>query len=289
MFQRIAIIAKPENAVLDTLNAIIEVLNQRHLDVAVEKNSPQPDPALDFSIINESQLGSERDLVITIGGDGTLLRAAQQVFPAEVPLLGVNLGRLGFLTDLSPLKISAQMNAILNGDFIREPRIVLDCEVLRAGEVVATAQGLNDIVIQKWNTARLITFDTYIDGHFVHSQRADGMIASTPTGSTAYALSGGGPIVHPALAAFVLVPICPHALTNRPIVVSDTVSIEMVIGTDREDESRLTCDGNDVSRLLRGDRVKVSKHRNVIELIHPAEHDYFATLRVKLDWSRDPC
>lgn len=177
------------------------------------------------------------------------------------------------------------------GAFDYEDRTVLRCEILREGEEVASAHALNDVVIQRWNMTRLITLHTYVDGRFVHSQRADGMIVSTPTGSTAYALSGGGPILSPELPAVVLVPVCPHSLTNRPIVLPHTAVVEIEIGSDHpeEDESRVTCDGNALPSVSAGDRIRVSRHPQPVRLIHPAGHDHFALLRAKLQWGQGPC
>ncbi|MCZ6894180.1 MAG: NAD(+)/NADH kinase, partial [Gammaproteobacteria bacterium] len=226
---------------------------------------------------------------VSLGGDGTLLQSAGLIYPRDVPLVGVNLGRLGFLTDLAQVDASSGLSAVLDGHYVSEERAVLGCEIVRGGEVVASEDGLNDVVVQKWNTARLITLETYVDGKFLHSQRADGMIVATPTGSTAYSLSGGGPILDPQVGALVLVPICPHTLTNRPIVVSDSVQIEIHVATEREDESCVTCDGNSIQDLLPGDHVRVFRRKQSITLLHPANYDHFATLRAKLNWGREPC
>ena len=185
--------------------------------------------------------------------------------------------------------IGTGLDAVLDGQYLAEQRAVLGCEIVRNDVVIASEDGLNDVVVQKWNTARLITLETYVDGKFLHSQRSDGMIVATPTGSTAYALSGGGPILEPSIRALVLVPVCPHTLTNRPIVISDSSIIEIHIATDRQDESRVTCDGNSVQELLPGDRVRVFRREQSVTLLHPATYDHFVTLRAKLTWGRDPC
>jgi len=204
-------------------------------------------------------------------------------------VLGVNLGRLGFLTDLNPDQVPEALDGVLDGHYTSEERCVLRAEIVRTGQVLSSSDGLNDIVIQKWNTARLIAFETYVDGSFVLSQRSDGMIISTPTGSTAYSLSGGGPIMHPQLRALVLVPICPHSLTNRPIVLEDTATIEITIGDEYAAETRVTCDGEPMPALEPGDRIRISRHAETVHLIHPTGHDHFANLRAKLHWGRAPC
>jgi len=290
MFRHIGIVSKMHApAVRDALSSVLAVLNARDCDVRIDAQANLDGVVGDYRRVPRAELPESCDLVISIGGDGTLLQCAGLIYPRDVALLGINLGRLGFLTDLPPAEIESGLNAVLDGEYLAEERAVLGCDVIRDGRVIASEDGLNDVVVQKWNTARLITLNTFVDGKFLHSQRADGMIVATPTGSTAYALSGGGPILDPSINALVLVPICPHTLTNRPIVVSDSAHIEMHIATDREDESRVTCDGNSIQDLLPGDRVHVFRRKQSIHLIHPASHDHFATLRAKLNWGRYPC
>ncbi|MGR8921163.1 MAG: NAD(+) kinase [Gammaproteobacteria bacterium] len=290
MFRRIGIVAKSHDpGVRDALASVLRVLGERGCDIYVESDAAALVAAGGFTAVPAPQLPDSCDLVISIGGDGTLLHSAGMIYPREVALLGINLGRLGFLTDLPPAAIESGLDAVLDGECRLEERAVLGCEVWRQGNVVASEDALNDVVVQKWNTARLITLDTYVDETFVHSQRADGMIVATPTGSTAYALSGGGPILDPSIAALALVPICPHTLTNRPIVVSDRAQIEIRVTTEREDGSRVTCDGNAVHELLPDDRVRVFRRSRAVRLVHPLDHDHFATLRAKLNWGSHPC
>jgi NAD+ kinase len=292
MFKRIAIVTRGEDpSVLQAVDAVLEVLRWRHVDCVIEGLTVASCEARGIAPAAGPGVAQTRDLVIAVGGDGTLLRAARLAHPHRVPVLGVNLGRLGFLADLSPAQVSTALDAILGGAFDFEDRTVLNCEILRGRVPVASAHALNDVVIQRWNMTRLITLHTYVDGRFVHSQRADGMIVSTPTGSTAYALSGGGPILSPELPAVVLVPVCPHSLTNRPIVLPHTAVVEIEIGSDHpeEDESRVTCDGNALPSVSAGDRIRVSRHPQTVRLIHPAGHDHFAVLRAKLQWGQGPC
>ena len=290
MFTRIGIVTKThEPAVKNALETLIRLLNKRGLEVLIDKRTDTAGMAGVFQSVSTAALPDSCDLVVSLGGDGTLLQSAGLIYPRDVPLVGVNLGRLGFLTDLAQVDASSGLSAVLDGHYVSEERAVLGCEIVRGGEVVASEDGLNDVVVQKWNTARLITLETYVDGKFLHSQRADGMIVATPTGSTAYSLSGGGPILDPQVGALVLVPICPHTLTNRPIVVSDSVQIEIHVATEREDESCVTCDGNSIQDLLPGDHVRVFRRKQSITLLHPANYDHFATLRAKLNWGREPC
>ncbi len=290
MFKRIGIIAKTaDDDVRAAVTATLAVLARRKLNVTIDENCAQVAGDSNAEVMPEPGVAHGRDLVIAIGGDGTLLRAAKLAFPGEASVLGVNLGRLGFLTDLNPEQVPDSLDGVLDGHYTIEERCVLRAEIVRDGNVLHSSDGLNDIVIQKWNTARLIAFDTSVDGRFVLSQRSDGMIISTPTGSTAYSLSGGGPIMHPQLRAVVLVPICPHALTNRPIVLEDTARIEIEIGDEYAADVRVTCDGEPMPVLEPGDRIRVGRHDETVHLIHPADHDHFANLRAKLHWGRAPC
>jgi NAD+ kinase len=232
-------------------------------------------------------LGRICDLVIVIGGDGTMLKAARSFVDASVPLLGINLGRLGFLTDISRHEMEARLDEVFAGRFQEEERFMLEAVVRREGDELVREYALNDVVVQKWNVARLIQFDTYVDAHFVSTQRADGLIVSTPTGSTAYALSGGGPLLHPGLDAITLVPICPHTLSNRPIVVDGSSQIEVVVDDGEETSAQLTCDGQTSLSLRAGDRLFVHKKERPIRLLHPPGHDYYATLRTKLHWAKE--
>ena len=195
---------------------------------------------------------------------------------------------MGFLADLSAKNVNKDLEAIIQGDCAMEKRVVLGCEIVRDEKIINTCDGLNDIIVQKWNSARLITLNTYVDGKFLHSQRGDGLIVATPTGSTAYAMSGGGPILDPRINVLALVPICPHTLTNRPIVVPDSSAIEIRVATERNDQSRVTCDGNSVQEVMQGDKIRIFRHQVSINLAHPAKYDHYATLRAKLNWALDP-
>lgn len=290
MFNRIGIVAnQTREGVDETLGQTVEFLVNQEIDVVVGEGAAGLIEHPNVRLVPEADVSKDRDLVIAIGGDGTMLRCGKAAFLNDVPILGINLGRLGFLTDISPRQLQSALAAILTGEFEDDERTVLHCDIARGGKVIASAPGLNDVVIQKWNTARLITLETTVNGHFVHSQRSDGMIVSTPTGSTAYALSGGGPIVHPELSAVVLVPICPHSLTNRPIIVADDARIEVTVNTESSDQAQLTCDGEPLTDVEPNDVVRISKHEKRLRLIHPAGHDHFATLRAKLHWGRAPC
>lgn len=284
MFKKIGLVAKPEEEkVRKALSKLVAFLKNRNFEIAVDKPCAAqltPEELTGLTPLETDQC----DLLIAIGGDGTLLHAAHQLPSFDVRLLGINLGRLGFLTDISPDEMDERLDRILAGEFIEEQRAILKCSVFRNEQVMATHYALNDAVIQKWDTARLIRFDTYVNDAFVNSQRSDGVIISTPTGSTAYALSCGGPILHPGLNAIALVPICPHTLSNRPIVIDGNSRISIEVGTPEADRARLTCDGDVKYALAQDDRINIEKSERFIRLIHPQDHDYYATLRAKLQW-----
>lgn len=284
VFKRVGLIAKPrDERVGIILPALFELLRRHGVDITLD------DICAEMLRAHHLQLGtaepmSARELFITIGGDGTLLRAAHTLSCDDVRLLGINLGKIGFLADISPQEINERLGEILDGHYISEKRAVLRSSVVRVGRIAAQYDAINDAVIHHWNTPRLIRLVTHINGTLVHSQRSDGIIIATPTGSTAYALSGGGPILHPSLDALLLVPVCPHTLSNRPIVVGGDSRIEIVVGTDEVGHARLTCDGEIGFELAPQDHVIVEHSDRHIELIHPVSHDHFATLRAKLNW-----
>ncbi len=284
-FQHIGLIAKaPEKHISPTLKALVSYLERRGNRVSVDSNCTQILKNCGLGGVERMTLGNHCDLVIAIGGDGTMLSAAVETSTYDCPLLGINLGHLGFLADLPPDDLESSLDAIFDGEYCEEERFILHASLIRGDETTQLGVAINDIVIQKWNIARLINVETYIDGIYVNSQRSDGVIVSSPTGSTAYALSGGGPILHPELNALVLVPICPHTLSNRPIVVNADSIIELEVGTREIDQARLTCDGEIRAELEPGDRIRIKKHPKTIRLLHPANHDHYAILRAKLDW-----
>jgi len=235
-----------------------------------------------------AEISAHADLAIVIGGDGTLLQAAHLFTAHAIPLVGINLGRLGFLTDISPETMQAEIAAILQGNYHAEQRLLLEAEIVRTGGRQACMPALNDVVIQKADGGRLIEFETYVDGRFVCAHRADGIIIATPTGSTAYALSGGGSILHPSVDAVILVPICPHALGDRPIVVRGDCKIEITVNDTHGGNARVSSDGQQTRLLEADDRVQIQRSAASVTLIHPHDHDYYAILRTKLHWGRAP-
>jgi NAD+ kinase len=290
MFKRIALISNSDAIkVAETLNSLIVYLQSSEIDFILDQGSSALADQTGLPTMKENEFDADCDLAIAIGGDGTMLKAAHLACQHEIPLLGINRGRLGFLADIPADAFEEHLNAIFAGTFVEDERVMLQVEVIREGKSLLKSDAFNDVILQKWNIAKLVEFETYVDGSFVHRQRSDGLIVATPTGSTAYALSGGGPILHPSLDALALVPICPHALTNRPIVIDGNSVIEIVVGTREIDHARLTCDGDVEIELAPGDRVRVQKKDKKIKLIHPQGHDHFSILRAKLQWGTEVC
>ena len=287
-FKRVGLIGKSADknvsASLRTLAAYLEKLKAK---VLLDEGIADHFADGSYPVADRATLAGKCDLAIVVGGDGTLLNAARSLAEPRVAVLGVNLGRLGFLVDVSPEDMTQQLDNIFAGNFIEEQRTLLHSSIIRDGEIRSECMALNDVVVHKKDVARMIELETYIDGAFLNSNRSDGLIVSTPTGSTAYALSGGGPILHPRLAALTLVPICPHTLSNRPIVVHDDSVIEIIVHEDTL-AAQLSCDGQLSQPLECGDHVTVRKHAHSLQLLHPPGHNFFSVLREKLRWSEQP-
>ncbi|MCB1858354.1 MAG: NAD(+) kinase [Gammaproteobacteria bacterium] len=283
-FQTIGVIGKQSGAVpRDTLLQLAEFLEGNGQRVLLEEATSKRLWNHHMEAASLAQIGQSCDLAIVVGGDGTLLHSARGLADYGVPLLGINLGRLGFLADIPSDGMLTILNQVFSGHYQEEQRFLLQAEI--NGQ---TFTAFNDVVIHKWNIARMIELETYIDGVFVESQRSDGLIIATPTGSTAYALSGGGPLLQPTLNAIVMVPICPHTLSNRPIVLGGDSKVELLIGGRTEiGHARATCDGQS-SIPLRSKRVTIAKYESMVRLIHPHGHNHFHILRAKLGWSGHP-
>jgi NAD+ kinase len=264
---------------------LIPFLQQRRLKVLVEESTASLVPASTALSSPLDVICGEIDLAIVIGGDGTLLNIARHLAPCGVPLVGVNLGRLGFLTDIPVEHMTDEVGKILDGSYETEQRLLLRAEIRRDGKVVHQAWALNDVTITKGELARLIEFETWLGGEFVSATRGDGIIIASPTGSTAYALSAGGPILHPNLPAIAIVPICPHTLSHRPIVVSGDSLVEIVMtDTAADQHAHATFDGQTRFTLEDNDRVHVRRAETPVELVHPAGRSHFDVLRRKLHW-----
>jgi NAD+ kinase len=264
-FRRIALIGKPNSPEIEgSLREMQRFLEQRGCEVLKPGDT-------------------KADLAIVIGGDGTMLAAARNLVGGRVPLIGVNQGRVGFMTDIGHDDMQAGIGAVLDGKFLIEERSLLDAEILREGKSVLRTLALNEAVVGKGAQGRLIEFELSIDGEFVYALRADGVIVATPTGSTAYAMSAQGPILHPAVPALALVPLNPHTLSARPVSVSDRSRIE--ISLVRAVDARAHFDGFALTDMQEGDRLTLKRSADTVRFVHPPGYRYFATLREKLGWS----
>lgn len=280
------IVKNHEQPVVETLQAVVEHLIGRGHQILLDHSADTLIAERKLDVVDRDTLGQQCQLVIIIGGDGTFLSASRSLANYGVPILGINLGRLGFLVDISPNQMAGVLDQVLQGEYIDEKRFMLTAKVVRGSETVMESDAFNDIVVHIRDMPRMIDFVVYIDGDFVNNQRADGMVVSTPTGSTAYALSGGGPLLHPSLEAIVLVPICPHTLSNRPIVINSSSKVEIVISeSNLSTTPQIAWDGQSCLDLQAGDRIEIQRKETDIHLIHPKFYDYFEILRAKLRWS----
>ena len=286
-FKTVGIIGKFRDATVgETISAVHTLLLEHGCEVLLDEVSAMVLPELDMPVADRDEIGERADLVIVVGGDGTFLNAARTLNDYNIPLLGINLGRLGFLTDIHSEKIRGRLSDILNGDYVEEKRFLLhgQFDYENGSGEIRSSDAFNDIVVHKGHVARMIELDLYINGQYVNTQRADGLIVSTPTGSTAYSLSGGGPILHPGLDAIVLVPICPHTMSQRPIVIDADSDIEIRISDKNHGDALVTCDGQLNVNLGIGDCVRISKKPTPVRMIHPADYNYYEILRQKLHW-----
>ena len=268
----------------ESLARLTNLLKSAGIATMVEHDLSALLPDGDFNVAGRDQIGEQADLVIVLGGDGSMLSAARQMAYHNVPVLGVNRGRLGFLTDISPDDIEEQVSNVLAGNFTTENRFLLDVLVQREGQIIGRAEALNDVVVNSGTSAQMIEFDLYVDKIFVYRQRADGLIVSTPTGSTAYSLSGGGPIMHPTLDAILLVPMYPQTLSSRPIVIDGESDIHIDISPENRIHPPIICDGQVNLTGAPGDTVLISKKPHQLSLIHPVGHSFYASCRDKLGW-----
>lgn len=284
-FQTVALLGRFDDPrVEEPMSALAAHLAQRKVTVLA---LPGFSPNAPVRAVPLEEIAGMADLVVAIGGDGTMLFAAGVACAHGVPLLGINRGRLGFLADVSPAEMLESMDRVLAGNYTRESRLLLAARILAPDGTVTAAASLNDVVLQRRESGRMIDFETRISGHFVNAHSGDGLIVATPTGSTAYALSCGGPIIEPALDAVVVVPVCPHTLSDRPIVIPSRHEIEITVLPQKDVKADVVVDGRTLGGLEPGDRLLVAEAPERITLIHPPGYDYFEILRSKLHWGRD--
>lgn len=286
-FKTVALFGKqPSEAVAQTLLEIGQFLTMRGFTVLFEPSVAQAGGRTELAAADIARIGSQADLAVIVGGDGTMLGIARELAPHGVPLVGINFGRLGFITDIPLLRWPEALGAVLEGHFVAENRAILKARVSRDSQVIFESSAVNDVVISRSSRAGMIDVQVHVDGIYMYSQRADGLIVATPTGSTAYALSCNGPILHPSLEGIVLVPVAPQALSNRPIVLPATSVISMSVAEGRE--TRVNCDMQTFADLQLGDLLEVSRADYTCRFLHPSGYSYYATLRSKLHWHEMP-
>ena len=286
-FSNVGLIGKyGDPSVADTLLRLAGFLKSRDCEVWLEASTAKHIQEHSLATADFDEIGQKCDLAITVGGDGTLLHSARSLVNHDIALLGVNLGRLGFLVDVSPDHLEKQLDEVMSGDYVEEQRIMLTATIENVNESEPRiSDAFNDVVVHKWEVARMIEAETYIDGRLLNTMRSDGLIISTPTGSTAYALSGGGPILAPDMDAIVLVPICPHSMSYRPIVLDGGSKIEVLVKDYPHSHAQVTCDGQINMGLVSGDKILIERKPTRVRIIHPPGHDHYHVLREKLHWS----
>ena len=288
--KRIGVVVKPHQPdALETLCRLTQWLSQRQITLVglpeIEREQIEHQTGCAVDVATDAELAKRVDLMLVLGGDGTMIATARMIGDTEVPVIGVNYGGLGYLAEFRIEELFTALDSILAGDYKLQKREMLAIELRRGEDLVTKSRVLNDVVMNKSALARIIEIETYLNGQFVNSFRADGLIVSTPTGSTAYNLSAGGPIVFPSMNAIVITPICPFTLSNRPIVVPDDSIIEVRLMTEKEDVA-LTLDGQVGFPLQAGDRVVIRKSQTNFNLVQPKNRNYFDLLRDKLRWGR---
>ncbi len=289
-FQTVGLLGRRASAgVAESLGAVIDCLRRHGVDVLVEDQTARLGPwqqeALPAGLTTASRaaLGERCDLIVVVGGDGSLLGVGRDLAHAQVPVLGINRGGLGFLADIAPKEIPEQLGAVLAGEYRLEDHFLLAASLWRDGRKLKGSPALNDVVVHPGSAARMMEFSLAVDGDFVYDQRSDGLIVASPTGSTAYALSAGGPIMHPSLDAIVIVPMYPHTLTSRPLVVRGDSTVAVTLG--QVDQAQVSCDSQVNFDLQRGDQIRIKKHQPPLRLVYTYGHSFYESCRSKLDWA----
>jgi NAD+ kinase len=282
-FRHVAIVGKYQaQGIRPQLEELAHFLIGLGLEVAFERDTAQGMGITDFDALTHDAIGQRCDLAVVVGGDGTMLGSARQLARFDTPLVGINQGRLGFITDIAQDRSFDALRPIIAGDFEEEQRSMIEGDVWRDGERIFSGLSLNDVVVSRGATASMVELRIEVNGDFVANLRADGLIVATPTGSTAYALSAGGPILHPGIGGWVLVPIASHALSNRPIVLPDSAEVRITIVAGRDASANF--DMQSLASLLHGDEVRVRRSAHRVRFLHPRGWNYYATLRRKLRW-----
>lgn len=285
-FKRVILYARQHRAspgVSESLHRLVDFLEKQNIQTYQDKDTATSFD-MDVPILAREDMSDPKDLIIVVGGDGSLLSAARMAIEVNTPVIGINRGRLGFLTDILPHDIETNIGAVLSGHYEEEKRFLLQTRIFDKDTVYFEGNALNDVVLGRGSATHLIEFDVYVNQQLVSHFRSDGLILSTPTGSTAYALSAGGPIMHPQLNAIVLVPMFSHSLSSRPLVVDGEAKIELHISQSNESDLRISCDGHESRMVKPGQKVSIKKNNNQLRLLHPLDYHYYDTLRSKLGW-----
>lgn len=284
-YKTIGLIGKPSHqGASATITTLYQYLIDNEYKVLVESSVASSIAIENMTICSLTEIGDQADLAIVVGGDGYMLGAARVLACFDIGVIGVNRGNLGFLTDLSPDDIIEPLSQILAGNSRSEHRFIIEAEVYRHGKLKSSNSAVNEAVLHAGKVASMIEFEVYIDDCFMFSQRSDGLIIATPTGSTAYSMSAGGPILTPNLNALSLVPMFPHTLTSRPIVVDGDSKIKLILANENQESLQVSCDGHVILAVMPGDEVIIRKSEGTIRLVHPLDHNYFTVLRNKLSW-----
>ncbi|MEC8995674.1 MAG: NAD(+) kinase [Pseudomonadota bacterium] len=284
-FKRIGLVGRPDHSgVVDSLLRLLAFLGNQDVDIVLDDVTAGLIENPGVNECTREELSSRCDLVIVVGGDGSILNVAKFIASDQVPVIGINRGKLGFLTDVLPNEIETNIANVLNGDYSVDKRFLLDVVARRGTTEHNLGSALNDVVLHPGKAAQMIEFELFIDDKFVYSQESDGLIVSTPTGSTAYSLSAGGPIMHPHLNAVVLVPMYPHSLNSRPIVIDGDSEIKLIVAAKESLEPQLSCDGEVLYTAVAGDEFLVTKKTVPLQLIHPPNHSFYQACRSKLGW-----
>ena len=285
LYSTIGLIGKPNHQGANaTITALYQYLTDNNYTVIIENTVASSLQLPQMNVQNLTAIGEQADLAIVVGGDGYMLGAARVLSCYNIGVIGVNRGNLGFLTDLCPNELIPPLKKILKGESKSEQRFLIEAEVYRHGKLKSSNSAVNEAVLHAGKVASMIEFEVYIDNSFMFSQRSDGLIVSTPTGSTAYSMSAGGPILTPNLNALSLVPMFPHTLTSRPIVVDGNSEIKLALANENYENLQVSCDGHVILAVLPGDEVIIRKSEHTLRLIHPLDHNYFNVLRNKLSW-----
>ncbi|WP_308447428.1 NAD kinase [Parachitinimonas caeni] len=283
LFNKVALVARQGSPRIgEPLATLVNLLQAAGISVLIDADTAREHPISGVQTVARDTIGKLVDLVIVLGGDGTMLSIARLVAPYRIPLVGVNQGHLGFMTDISLHEMEQTISRILEGDFVPEERMLLQASLFRGDQEIHSALAFNDVVVSRGALGSMIEFEIFIDDQFVYSQRSDGLIISTPTGSTAYALASGGPILHPTLPAIALVPICPQSMSNRPIAVNDSCHVEFMLTKGLD--ARIHFDGQSHFDLMEMDRLAIKRYRNSLRILHPLGYNYYNMLREKLHW-----